>query len=135
MQVDNDAAGSSRIKAAEMLTPKKCKVAEKMTPGQDDAETSPQPPKRRPPPVRGTKRNKTTCENCTKNRFECWRQGGPYPRGSCFECAKAKHKCNITEEVADEIKEEKRKEKSGKRKVKSEFVARGSGLDTEERML
>jgi hypothetical protein len=70
---------------------------------------------RRPPAVVGTKKNSKKCKFCKSQGYECWRQGGPSPRGSCFECASAKQKCADTEANWAEIQQEKMLEKVEKR--------------------
>lgn len=57
--------------------------------------------------VKGTKKNSKPCRYCRNHGHECWRQGGPFPRGSCFECASAKQKCGDTEANWAEIQQEK----------------------------
>lgn len=66
-------------------------------------------PRIRGPAVRGDRRNTTQCPFCKQHGYECWRQGGPCPRGSCFECSRGKVKCAFTPQFGAELKEERKK--------------------------
>jgi hypothetical protein len=66
--------------------------------------------------LKGNKQNSPPCEYCQRNGYQCWRQGGPAPRGSCYECALGKHRCPSTQQFATELKEEKELEMLEKRK-------------------
>lgn len=70
--------------------------------------------KGRAPVVKGNKRNTTRCTFCEKHDYECWRQGGPSPRGSCYECGRAKYKCPSTQAFFEEIKKERKLESRSK---------------------
>jgi hypothetical protein len=73
---------------------------------------------RRAIPVKGNVQNGKKCRYCEKQGTPCWRQGGPHPRGSCFECAIAKHKCPNTEVNWAEIQMERTMEKLREKQAK-----------------
>jgi hypothetical protein len=82
---------------------------------------------RRAIPVKGNVQNGQKCRFCAKQGTPCWRQAGPHPRGSCFECAIAKQKCPNTvinwAEIQKERTMEKLKEKLAKGNKRSKPVS------------
>lgn len=72
---------------------------------------------RRAPVIQGATRNKQVCAFCKGRGYECWRQGGPHPRGSCYECASHKQKCGNTDLNWADMQHEKTMEKLERRQT------------------